>query len=77
MDKSSVFSRDLRREILNLVEPYTMTEKICRTITTIITANETGRTCFTQSNNVIKQDLKLITLEFLFLKQSNRNYNAE
>lgn len=77
MDKSSVFSRDLRREILNLVGPGAMTEKICRTLTTIIAANETGRTCFIQSNNAIKQDLKLIILEFLFLKQSNGNYNAE
>lgn len=30
-----------------------------------------------QSNNAIKRALKLITLEFLFLKQSNRKYNAE
>lgn len=77
MDKRSVFSRDLRREILNLVWPYATIEKICGTITTIIAANETGRTCFIQSNNGIKQDLKLITLECRFLKQSNRNYNAE
>lgn len=30
MDKSSVFSRDLRREIINLVGPYATIEKICK-----------------------------------------------
>lgn len=67
MDKSSVFPGELRMEILNLVEPYALLEKIRRTIRTIMAANETGKTYFIQSNNAIKQDL-LITLEFRFLK---------